>query len=98
MAKNRKHKHQGKKGKSKHQGKRTTKSRGDRRAQRKAQRNMIRSIRDGTEVPQYRKERIADTRGSYGLKILSDKEVAVMRPGVEKTHDRSSRVHASYSD
>lgn len=85
-------------GKSKHQGKRTTKSRGDRRARRRAQRDMIRSIREGIEVPQYRKERIADTRGRYGPKILSDNEAAIERLGVETQDDRSSRVYASCSE
>lgn len=62
-------------GKSKHQGKKTTKSRGDRRARRRAQRDMIRSIND--EAFDDREKRIADTRGSYGPKILSDKAAIV---------------------
>ena len=73
----------GKSGKRKHQGKKTTKSRGDRRARRRAQRDMIQSIREGIEVPQYRKERVADTRSNYGSKILSDNAAAIARLGVE---------------
>jgi len=58
-------------GKSKHQGKRTTKSRGDRRARRRANRAMMENIREGIEIKaSVRKERAADTRGSYGPKIL----------------------------
>ena len=73
----------GKSSKRKHQGKKTTQSRGDRRARRRAQRDMIRSIREGIEVPQYRMERVADTRGIYGPKILSDNAAAIVRLGVE---------------
>ena len=61
----------GKSSKRKHQGKRATKSRGDRRARRRAQRDMIRSIREGIEIKaSVRETRAADTRGSYGPKIL----------------------------
>ena len=45
---------------------------------------MIRSIREGIEVPQYHREkRVTDTRGSYGPKILSDNVAAIVRLGVE---------------